>query len=92
MIISGLDLQLLQNKFYPEAKTIYLPNPSWPNHAPVFRQSGLEVKSYRHCNWKNMTFDAAGCYDDLNVCHIVTILGHCIVHCACMCVMLVTVK
>ena len=32
-----------QNKFYPETKTIYLPNPSWPNHNPVFKQSGLDV-------------------------------------------------
>lgn len=27
-----------QQKFYPYSKTIYLTNPSWPNHAPVFRQ------------------------------------------------------
>lgn len=26
-----------QQKFYPYSKTIYLTNPSWPNHAPVFR-------------------------------------------------------
>ena len=34
-------------RFYPHNKTIYLPVPSWGNHTPVFRDSGLEVKGLR---------------------------------------------
>lgn len=52
-------------KFFPNEKTIYLPSPSWPNHTPVFKQSGLEVKSYRHYDPKTCNFDDAGCYEDL---------------------------
>lgn len=33
-----------------------------------FRESGLEVKSYRHYNPATCAFDAAGCYEDLRVC------------------------
>ncbi|THH11583.1 hypothetical protein EW145_g539 [Phellinidium pouzarii] len=29
-------------RFYPHAKAIYLPVPSWGNHTPIFRDSGLE--------------------------------------------------
>ena len=63
-------LSLFQSKFYPYSKTIYLPNPSWPNHAPVFRHGGLEVKTYRHYDAPTCGFDAAGCYDDLSVGHM----------------------
>ena len=58
----------LQSKFYPHSKTIYLPNPSWPNHSPIFRHSGLEVKTYRHYDPATCGFNASGCYDDLKVC------------------------
>ena len=66
------DYSILQSKFYPHSKTIYLPNPSWPNHAPIFRNSGLEVKSYRHYDAATCGFDAPGCYDDLKVCTKIT--------------------
>ncbi|CAE6485682.1 unnamed protein product, partial [Rhizoctonia solani] len=29
-------------RHYPHVKTIYLPTPSWGNHTPIFRDSGLE--------------------------------------------------
>lgn len=35
-----------QQKFYPYSKTIYLTNPSWPNHAPVFRQVTNTLHAY----------------------------------------------
>ncbi|KAJ5078777.1 aspartate aminotransferase [Anaeramoeba ignava] len=31
-------------------KTIYLPDPTWVNHAPIFKKSGLEMKIYRYYN------------------------------------------
>jgi len=61
--LAGMFLQ----KFYPYSKTIYLTNPSWPNHALVFRNSGLEVKSYRHYDAATCGFDAPGAYEDLKV-------------------------
>ena len=34
-------------RFYPGAKTIYLPSPTWGNHIPIAKDSGLEVKHYK---------------------------------------------
>jgi aspartate aminotransferase len=52
-------------KFWPGSKTIYLPNPSWPNHKPVFSSSGLEVKSYSYYDSSTCGLDSAGLYLDL---------------------------
>lgn len=52
-------------KFH-ECKDIYLPTPSWGNHTPIFKNSGLNVKSYRYYDPSNCGFDSAGAFDDLN--------------------------
>ncbi|KAI0347998.1 PLP-dependent transferase [Trametopsis cervina] len=52
-------------RFYPHAKTIYLPNPSWGNHTPIFRDSGLEVKQYRYFDKKTVGLDFEGLKEDL---------------------------
>ncbi|KAI9460862.1 pyridoxal phosphate-dependent transferase [Lactarius psammicola] len=39
-------------RFYPHSKMIYLPVPSWGNHTPIFRDSGLEVRGYRYFDKK----------------------------------------
>lgn len=59
--VAGIFLE----KFYPGSKTIYLPNPSWGNHAQVFRACRLDVQSYRYYDPSTCGFDAAGAYDDL---------------------------
>ncbi|KAF8756169.1 NAD(P) transhydrogenase beta subunit [Rhizoctonia solani] len=41
-------------RHYPHVKTIYLPTPSWGNHTPIFRDSGLEVKNYRYFDKKTV--------------------------------------
>jgi aspartate aminotransferase len=35
------------SRFYPNSKTIYLPSPTWGNHIPIAKDSGLEVKHYK---------------------------------------------
>ncbi|KAG8905689.1 aspartate transaminase aat1 [Tulasnella sp. 403] len=52
-------------RHYPHSKTIYLPSPSWGNHTPVFRDSGLEVKSYRFFDKKTVGLDFQGLIEDL---------------------------
>lgn len=59
--IAGAYLQ----RWYPSSKTIYLPNPSWGNHTPIFRDSGLEVKQYRYFDKKTIGLDVKGMIDDL---------------------------
>ncbi|OCH96464.1 PLP-dependent transferase [Obba rivulosa] len=52
-------------RFYPHSKTIYLPVPSWGNHTPIFRDSGLEVKGYRYFDKGTVGLDFAGMKEDL---------------------------
>ncbi|EMD41819.1 hypothetical protein CERSUDRAFT_128978 [Gelatoporia subvermispora B] len=52
-------------RFYPHSKTIYLPVPSWGNHTPIFRDSGLEVKGYRYFDKSTVGLDFAGMKEDL---------------------------
>ncbi|EXJ61155.1 aspartate aminotransferase [Cladophialophora psammophila CBS 110553] len=52
-------------RFYPGAKTIYIPTPSWANHKAVFSDSGLEVKQYQYYNKDTIGLDFEGMIADL---------------------------
>ncbi|KZO96068.1 PLP-dependent transferase [Calocera viscosa TUFC12733] len=52
-------------RFYPTSKVIYLPTPSWGNHTPIFRDSGLEVKQYRYFDKSTVGLDWAGMLADI---------------------------
>ncbi|KAG9080662.1 aspartate transaminase aat1 [Ceratobasidium sp. 370] len=52
-------------RHYPHSKVIYLPTPSWGNHTPIFRDSGLEVKGYRYFDKKTVGLDFEGLKEDL---------------------------
>ena len=54
-------------RFYPHSKIIYLPVPSWGNHTPIFRDSGLEVRGYRYFDKSTVGLDFAGLKEDLKV-------------------------
>lgn len=53
--------------FFPGVKDIYLPTPSWGNHGPIFRHSGLNVKAYRYYEPSTCGFDFKGALEDLSV-------------------------
>ncbi|KAF4313718.1 Aspartate aminotransferase, mitochondrial [Botryosphaeria dothidea] len=59
--IGGAFLQ----RHYPNAKTIYIPTPSWANHKAVFSDSGLEVKTYRYYNKDTIGLDFEGMIEDI---------------------------
>lgn len=59
--IGGAFLQ----RFYPHAKKIYIPTPSWANHNAVFKDSGLEVDKYRYYNKDTIGLDFEGLIEDL---------------------------
>ncbi|KAF4629788.1 hypothetical protein G7Y89_g8356 [Cudoniella acicularis] len=59
--IGGAFLQ----RFSPGAKTIYIPNPSWANHAAVFKDSGLTVEKYRYYNKDTIGLDFEGLIADI---------------------------
>lgn len=52
-------------RYYPHAKKIYLPTPSWANHAAVFKDSGLEVAKYKYYNKDTVGLDFEGLVADL---------------------------
>lgn len=52
--------------FFPGVKDIYLPTPSWGNHGPIFRHSGLNVKAYRYYDPATCGFDFKGALEDLS--------------------------
>lgn len=59
--IGGAFLQ----KFFPGNKIVYLPSPSWGNHTPIFKHSGLDVKQYRYYDPKTCGFDFQGTLQDI---------------------------
>mmetsp|Transcript_103 Transcript_103/g.187 ORF Transcript_103/g.187 Transcript_103/m.187 type:complete len:442 (+) Transcript_103:117-1442(+) len=46
-------------------KHIYVPNPTWGNHIPIFTNAGLEVRKYRYYDSENSDLDFAGVIDDI---------------------------
>lgn len=54
-------------RHYPHSKVIYLPVPTWGNHIPLFRDSGLEVRGYRYFNKETVGLDFDGLKADLKV-------------------------
>jgi aspartate aminotransferase len=52
-------------RWYPGAKKIYIPTPSWANHGAVFKDSGLEVEKYRYYNKDTIGLDFEGMVADI---------------------------
>lgn len=44
---------------------IYVPNPTWGNHIPIFQNSGLEVRKYRYYDAQSSDLDFAGMVQDI---------------------------
>jgi aspartate aminotransferase len=53
------------SRFYPGAKAIYIPTPSWANHKAVFLDSGLKVEQYRYYDKKTIGLDFGGMLSDI---------------------------
>ncbi|KAI2468842.1 aspartate aminotransferase [Annulohypoxylon bovei var. microspora] len=53
------------SRFFPGAKAIYIPTPSWANHKAVFSDSGLKVEQYRYYDKKTIGLDFEGMLADI---------------------------
>ncbi|XP_059089086.1 aspartate aminotransferase, mitochondrial-like [Tigriopus californicus] len=53
-------------KWFPGNKTVYLPRPSWGNHTPIFKQSGMNVDGYRYYDPTTCGFDFNGAMEDIS--------------------------
>ncbi|XP_065200314.1 aspartate aminotransferase, mitochondrial [Planococcus citri] len=51
--------------FFPGEKCVWLPAPTWGNHIPIFKHSGLEVKHYRYYDASTCGFDFGGAIEDI---------------------------
>lgn len=47
------------------SKTIFLPQPSWPNHTVIFTRGGLNIRRYRYYDEKNHSIDFKGLCQDI---------------------------
>ncbi|KAK4057799.1 aspartate transaminase aat1 [Microbotryomycetes sp. JL221] len=52
-------------RHYPHSKEIYLPSPTWGNHIPIMKDSGLEVKQYSYYDKKTVGLDFEGLKRDM---------------------------
>ncbi|KAK4701145.1 hypothetical protein P7C70_g5089, partial [Phenoliferia sp. Uapishka_3] len=52
-------------RFYPHTKDFYMPAPTWGNHIPVAKDSGLNVKTYSYYDKKTVGLDFEGFKADL---------------------------
>jgi aspartate aminotransferase len=66
------------NRFKP--LPVYLPNPTWGNHVPIFEDSGLKVNYYRYYDAKTKGLDFKGMLEDLNKIPQSAILFHVCAH------------
>lgn len=53
------------NRMWAGSKDIYLPTPSWGNHNPIFKDSGLNVKQYRYYDKSTIGLDFTGMMEDV---------------------------
>ncbi|KAI9802485.1 MAG: hypothetical protein M1825_002870 [Sarcosagium campestre] len=52
-------------RFYPGAKKVYIPSPSWANHNAVLKDSGLTVEKYRYYDKDTIGLDFEGMIADI---------------------------
>lgn len=53
-------------KYFPHAKNIWMPTPTWGNHGPIKSDSDFTVKHYRYYKPATKGFDFEGCLEDIN--------------------------
>lgn len=52
-------------KILGKGKKVYLPDPSWGNHIPIFRNAGLEPAKYRYFDPISKSIDLPGLLEDV---------------------------
>uniref|UniRef100_A0A1A9WPW9 Aspartate aminotransferase n=1 Tax=Glossina brevipalpis TaxID=37001 RepID=A0A1A9WPW9_9MUSC len=52
-------------KFWQGNREVYVPNPTWGNHIPVFEHAGLPVRKYRYYDPVTCGLDYKGCKEDI---------------------------
>ncbi len=53
-------------KFLGKGSPVYMPDPTWGNHIPIFANSGMDVRKYAYLNRKDQTLDLEGMLRDID--------------------------
>lgn len=53
-------------KFFTGPKVCWVPTPTWGNHMPIFRHSGVEVQQYRYYDPSTCGLDFDGALEDIS--------------------------
>ncbi|XP_063683696.1 aspartate aminotransferase, mitochondrial-like [Bolinopsis microptera] len=61
----GLRIGGMFLKKFHSSKQLYLPSPSWGNHTPIFKESGLEIKSYSYYKKDTKSLDLENMLADI---------------------------
>lgn len=54
------------DEFLKGNKTVYMPNPTWGNHIPLFKRCNFQVKQYRYYDPKTCGLDFQGALEDIS--------------------------
>ncbi|KAI7898716.1 aspartate aminotransferase [Cokeromyces recurvatus] len=67
------------NAWYPHAKNIIVPNPTWGNHIPIMKNSGLQLEKYTYFDKNTNGLNINGMLEDLHKApkHTVVLLHAC---------------
>lgn len=52
-------------RFLPENTTVYVPNPTWPNHNNIARDAGFDVKFYSYYDASIKGVNFGKLYDEI---------------------------
>jgi aspartate aminotransferase len=66
--LSGTGALRIAGEFFSrfaKSKNIFLPDPTWGNHIPIFKDSGLNVQTYRYYDRENSCLDFEGLVADI---------------------------
>ena len=56
---------MFYERFLGAGTPIYLPDPTWGNHIPIFKQSGLDVRTYTYYDPSTVSVDFQGMLADV---------------------------
>lgn len=54
------------SRFYAASRKVYMPDPTWGNHIPIFKDSGLEPAKYRYYDARTCGLNLPGMLEDLH--------------------------
>lgn len=55
------------NAWFPHAKNVIVPNPTWGNHIPIMKNAGLSLEKYTYFDKQTNGLNIDGMLEDLHV-------------------------